>query len=500
MRPAPGGARLRAQRRTASPVAFVRTEKSPAPGKAGRKVTATAALVGSAAALAGAGITAWMLPGSMSPAAAPAGQGDIQSATLTGVTTSGTGTVDNNAGFVTPPAPVPSTPSLNGSPAPKTIPVIPGVTPDTASSANNPGGNSFPFLPLTTQTGIAPTPSGLALSPSTSNNDPLGFGNVGIAPAGRITFNDDGSTIINPGGVLAISTPLGGGSAPFGFPVTIDANGNAKFTAWDNFVSGLVNLPDLKNTTNTTGFASDQPANPNFDTNAPFGSTSFVDPFTKQTFDNVASIVNAAQANDVANAANSLSVPTMQQLFPNGFPGDATVGDAGAPLTRGIIITPQVPVVYPDGSTSYFDSGTTVPQFVPQGSTVGGTTYGTPGGYSGPKGEPIIVTPASPPAPESAPPPAPTPNPTPGKTDTATGDDNGGQKVATTTTTTTDSDPGDGNTPPPPPAQPPAAPPTTSGGSTGDPQDAPPPAPVVNPVATNYDPTSFGNTGGDDFG
>jgi hypothetical protein len=267
-----------------------------------------------------------MATGSVPAAAPQPDHSGVQNATLTQATTGGTGNADSNAGFVTAPSPLQTSPSLNGSPAPKNTPVIPGVTQDTASSANNPGGNSFPFLPLTTQSGIAATASGLVLNPSTSNNDIFGFGNVGVAPAGRVTFNSDGTTIVNPGGFFAISTPQGGGSSSFGFPVTFDAQGNAKFTAWDNFLSGLANLPGLRNTANTMGFASDQPANPNFDTNAPFGGTPTGDPFSRQTFNNLASFVNAAQANAAADAVNNLNVPTMQQLFPSGFPGDATSG------------------------------------------------------------------------------------------------------------------------------------------------------------------------------
>jgi hypothetical protein len=108
--------------------------------------------------------------------------------------------------------------------------------------------------------------------------------------------------------------------------VTIDGQGGLKFTAWDNLISGLANLPSGTNTTNTTGFASDQPANPNFDTNAPFGGTPTGDPFSTQTFNGLVSLFNTAQANAAASAVNGLNVPTMEQLFPSGFPGDATSG------------------------------------------------------------------------------------------------------------------------------------------------------------------------------
>ena len=291
-------------------------------GRTNRKAIGGLAGLGSAAAIVGTGIAA-MATGSVPTAAPQPDHSDVQTATLTQATTGGTGTADSNAGFVTPPTPIPPTPSLSGSPAPKNTINIPGVTQDTTSSTNNPGGNSFPFLPLTTQAGIAATPNGLSLSPSTSNNDLFGFGNVGVAPAGKVSVNTDGTTTLTPGGFFAISTQLGGGSSTFGFPLTIDAKGNATFTAWDNVLNGFANLPNLKNTTNTTGFASDQPANPNFDTNAPFGGTPTGDPFSKQTFNNIVNFVNAAQANDAAAAVNSLNVPTMQQL---GFPGDATSG------------------------------------------------------------------------------------------------------------------------------------------------------------------------------
>jgi hypothetical protein len=291
-------------------------------GRTDRKAGGGLAGLGSAAAIVGAGIAA-MATGSVPTAAPQADHSDVQTATLTQATIGGTGTgTGDNAGFVTRPAPLTTIPSLSGSPAPKTTPVIPGVTQDTTSSANNPGGNASTFLPTTDRTGIAATPNGLSLNVSTSNNDLLGFGNVGVAPALKVGVNTDGVATVTPGGFFGISTPLGGGTSTFGFPVTIDANGNAKFTAWDNFLNGLANLPSGKNVTNTAGFADMQLADPNYDTNAPFGGTfTGVDPFTKQTFAGATNIVNATQASDAAAAVNSLNVPTIQQLF-----GDATPG------------------------------------------------------------------------------------------------------------------------------------------------------------------------------
>jgi hypothetical protein len=51
-----------------------------------------------------------------------------------------------------------------------------------------------------------------------------------------------------------------------------------------------------------------------------------VAPLSQQTFNGLVNLFNTVQANDAASAVNSLNVPTMQQLFPSGFPGDATSG------------------------------------------------------------------------------------------------------------------------------------------------------------------------------
>ena len=98
-------------------------------GRTGRKAVGGLAGLGSAAAIVGTGIAA-MATGSVPTAAPQPDHPDVQTATLTQATTRGTGTVDSNAGFVTPPTPSP-TPSLSGSPAPKNTPNIPGVTQDT---------------------------------------------------------------------------------------------------------------------------------------------------------------------------------------------------------------------------------------------------------------------------------------------------------------------------------------------------------------------------------
>jgi hypothetical protein len=156
-----------------------------------RKAAAGLAGLGSAAAIMGAGIAA-MATGSVPAAAPQPDHSDVQTATLTQATT----TTGDNAGFVTKPTAIPTTP-VSSSPPSNTTPVLPGGTSTTQSDSKAPNPNDVLPGGGFWQSLLAPTSI-----PGAGN---AGFSTISTTAPFGVGFNS-----VLPGGINFASVPSGG--------------------------------------------------------------------------------------------------------------------------------------------------------------------------------------------------------------------------------------------------------------------------------------------------